>query len=111
VDDGYQDFYNLAFPILKKYEVPATDFLTTDFIDKRIWLWHDLLNFGLKNTPNTDFTLDGRVFDLTDQLGKIKLKSYLDGVCTSVTTTERDELINQVLKELRVNVRERPTSK
>ena len=47
VDDGYQDFYNLAFPILKKYEVPATVFFTTDFIDKRIWLWHDLLNFGL----------------------------------------------------------------
>jgi len=47
VDDGYQDFYNLAFPILKKYEVPATVFFTTDFIDKRIWLWHDLLNSNL----------------------------------------------------------------
>jgi len=110
VDDGYQDFYRLAFPILRKYEFPATVFLTTEFIDKRIWLWHDILNFGIKNTANTDFTLDGRVFDLTNQQGKIKLKSHLDGVCTSVSTTERDELINQVLKELGVRVPEQPTS-
>src|SRR3972149_1640804 len=24
VDDGYQDFYDLAYPILKRYSIPAT---------------------------------------------------------------------------------------
>ncbi len=110
VDDGYEDFYTNAYPLLKKYEVPATIFLTTDFIDKKIFLWHDLLNFGIKNTFNTDFALDGRVFDLTNQLGRIKLKLYLDGVCTSVTPGERDKLINQVLRELHVTVPEGPVS-
>ena len=99
VDDGYQDFYNVAFPILRKYHVPATVFLTVDFIDKRIWLWHDFLNFAIKNTRMINFGLNGRVFDLTDEREKAELKRDLDGICTSVPTAERDAFTHQVHKK------------
>ena len=109
VDDGYQDFYSIAFPILRKYNVPATLFLTVDFIDKGIWLWHDLLNFGINNTSRADFTLNGKVFDLRNRRGRAELKLSLDRICTSCTTTEKDEFISQVLKELGVNAPEHAT--
>jgi len=32
-DDGYRDNYENAYPILKRYHIPATVFLATDFID------------------------------------------------------------------------------
>ena len=38
-DDGYMDNYTDAFPILKKYSVPAIIFLATDFVDGKMWIW------------------------------------------------------------------------
>jgi len=45
IDDGYRDAYEIAFPILTKYKVPATLFVATDFIDRKIWLWTDKLRY------------------------------------------------------------------
>ena len=41
VDDGHEDFYRIAFPILKKHKVTATLFVITDFIEQKLWLWTD----------------------------------------------------------------------
>jgi peptidoglycan/xylan/chitin deacetylase (PgdA/CDA1 family) len=51
-DDGYRDNYLHAFPILQKYQVPATVFLTTGCIDKRSLLWCDRLDFAILTTKN-----------------------------------------------------------
>jgi len=40
-DDGYMDNYLYAFPVLKIYDIPATIFLTTDFIGTRHAFWWD----------------------------------------------------------------------
>lgn len=40
-DDGYMDNYLCAFPVLKRHGIPATIFLTTDFIGKRHAFWWD----------------------------------------------------------------------
>lgn len=42
-DDGYADFFNIAYPILKKYDVPVTIFLSTDYINNE-GKWDDRLN-------------------------------------------------------------------
>ncbi len=47
VDDGYRDFYQYAYPILKKYQVPATLFVTTGFIERKLWLWPDKITWLL----------------------------------------------------------------
>lgn len=37
-DDGYEDFYTNAFPILKKYQMKATIYIIIDFINKKGFL-------------------------------------------------------------------------
>ncbi|HAM52022.1 MAG TPA: polysaccharide deacetylase [Nitrospiraceae bacterium] len=42
-DDGYQDFYDNAYPVLKMYGFPSTVFLVSDFIGKEnLWDYQEL---------------------------------------------------------------------
>ncbi len=38
-DDGYQDNYDIAYPILKQMDVPFAIYVTTGFIDNRLPMW------------------------------------------------------------------------
>ncbi len=58
IDDGYSDAYHTAFPLLKKYSVPATLFVITDFLDGKCWLWTDLMRYALINSPVRDIDVD-----------------------------------------------------
>ena len=45
IDDGYSDAYDIAFPLLRERNLPATVFVVTDFVDQRRWLWTDKLRY------------------------------------------------------------------
>ncbi|MBK7966363.1 MAG: polysaccharide deacetylase family protein [Bacteroidetes bacterium] len=43
-DDGYENNYKFAFPILKKYNAPATIFLISSLINSNNPTWYDLID-------------------------------------------------------------------
>lgn len=49
IDDGYEDFYSVAFPLLKQFDLPATLFVTTGFVNGEQWLWPDKVDWLLHN--------------------------------------------------------------
>jgi peptidoglycan/xylan/chitin deacetylase (PgdA/CDA1 family) len=56
-DDGYKDNYLLAYPILKRYGVPATIFLATGHIDSGIPFWWDRVSYAMHHSNREDLDL------------------------------------------------------
>ena len=46
-DDGWLDNFEHAFPVLKRYQLPATIFLATDYINGNKSLWSDSIPYSL----------------------------------------------------------------
>ncbi len=59
VDDGYRDFLEVAYPVLRRYEVPATVFVVSQFMRGDFWLWFDRLRFVFENAAAQDFSVIG----------------------------------------------------
>ena len=56
-DDGFDDNFRNAFPILKETGVPATIFLTTSFIDGQRTIWFEALAYRVMCAPPTTVRL------------------------------------------------------
>lgn len=84
-DDGYLDNYTHAYPILKKYGLPATIFITTGYIGSNRLFWWDKLALTLKAARDKKInwqTLPSSLF--TDELKGLLSKAATQG--TSLTS-------------------------
>lgn len=70
-DDGYENNYQYAYPILKRMELTATVFVTTDFVLEHRPLWVDRLEYacGAGNAPRN--VKEKRDNELRDALKKL----------------------------------------
>lgn len=74
VDDGYRDFHDHAFPELRRRGMPAVLFVTTGFVDGRVWMWWDKVTYLLEAAAGDAVTvrvagrtLAGRLRDHADR--------------------------------------------
>jgi peptidoglycan/xylan/chitin deacetylase (PgdA/CDA1 family) len=58
-DDGFDDNFQNAFPILYSLDVPATIFLSTGYIGGDTTFWYDRLAHLILRAPECDLTING----------------------------------------------------
>ncbi|MEQ1656005.1 MAG: polysaccharide deacetylase family protein [Nitrospira sp.] len=103
-DDGYKDNYEVAFPILQEFNLPATIFLTTGVIGSGVTLWHDKVFEAFRRTIASSFESAG----VSGSLKTIKdkqqcLDRFLVGL-RALPPNERDRQVQGLLQALNVDL-------
>ncbi|MFD2228573.1 polysaccharide deacetylase family protein [Alkalimarinus sediminis] len=103
-DDGYEDFYLNAFPVLQALSLPTTVFVTTGFVSNETWLWPDKIKYMLSESQigtlfvpelNTTFTLK------TD---KLRAWHSIADYCLTIPNKQKNPFINDLAIKLSVTL-------
>lgn len=70
-DDGYQDHYSIAYPILRSLQIPATFFITTEIIGERKLYWWDVVAYLIKKCRKPSIVINGHEYTLQNNRLKI----------------------------------------
>lgn len=112
-DDGWRDNYQVAFPLLKENDLPATIFLATNLIDGRQWFWEERIKYllahffhvlerGLMPTQSLERIRDTLVsYGLQGLLeqNKQSLPPYLTDVVRKLSATN-EEILSRTMESL-----------
>jgi len=95
-DDGYKDNYELAYPVLKKYNCPFAIYVTTDFPDKKASMWWYVLEAILK--ANDELVLgDGTKLPALTTDEKNKAFDYIRSALFNAKGEDMKKLVRQLL--------------
>ncbi len=70
-DDGYQDNYSIAYPILKSLQIPAIFFICTEMVWERKLCWWDVLAYLIKQCRKPSIVINDNEYILKNNRLKI----------------------------------------
>jgi len=93
-DDGYRDNYDLAYPILKAYSIPAIFFVCPGLVDTARLAWWDLIAYFVKKSQKQSITIRGENLPLGARKSAAitTLQGWMKKKPGSETATLLDEL-------------------
>jgi peptidoglycan/xylan/chitin deacetylase (PgdA/CDA1 family) len=111
VDDGYADFYDIAFPLLCRYEIPCTFFVTSNFIGGQKWLWPDKLAWILAHRDEyPDLHVTDRVITGGARSSAPRLWTEILTLLRHVDFERLENELCQLARQLELEVPERPVA-
>lgn len=102
-DDGYRDVYTHAFPILKKYQIPATIYLSAEAIEMNQIAWYDRVFLALSVAPGDklDLMLDRpRRFLLPTAASRLRSAEEIISYLRTIPDDERKEFCMALEKQV-----------
>jgi peptidoglycan/xylan/chitin deacetylase (PgdA/CDA1 family) len=106
-DDGFRNVLTDAAPVLKHFGIPATLFVTTDFVFRGEMLWPDRLIAAISLTRELRLEVsvagETRAFEISSREEKLRVNAMLNALCKSLSQPERLKLLDQIMERLHVD--------
>ena len=97
-DDGFENNYSVAAPILEKLKIPATFYITTDFVDRNQMSWIDRIEYCLEKvrsgTVRFKWSTGAQRFSTPQE--KISICDDIRKHVKNDPTISQDELVREV---------------
>ena len=108
IDDGYRDFYDIAFPVLKKFDVPATLYVVTGFVDGENWIWTDKARYILANTSmdRCELVVGSKKIEasLIDVESRLKAAGSINSELKKMPDGEKDLILRNIASQMEITV-------
>jgi peptidoglycan/xylan/chitin deacetylase (PgdA/CDA1 family) len=104
-DDGYRDNYQNALPVLERYGLPATIFLTTGNLDSREPMWFEQLAAAIQKSLRdfVDLEIDsGRRYWLRTSAERLECLDRVFSIFRDLPDAERRIWLPKILQKLAV---------
>jgi peptidoglycan/xylan/chitin deacetylase (PgdA/CDA1 family) len=113
VDDGYRDFYLVASPIFRSFQIPVTLYLPTDFLDRKSWMWGDRVQYAFHRTAakTVEIRLGGPQparFDLRSVDARRRAAGMVKAAGKKMRAAERSRMLAELVAALRVPLPDDP---
>ncbi|HEY6476333.1 MAG TPA: polysaccharide deacetylase family protein [Polyangia bacterium] len=106
-DDGYRDYHDLAYPVLRELGIPTLVFLATSFLDDEGMLWTDAVQWAALSTrrdqvrlPWPDRSTKGSAIALPDSGARAALGARARDHLKKLPDDERRAAMAALLDEL-----------
>jgi peptidoglycan/xylan/chitin deacetylase (PgdA/CDA1 family) len=85
IDDGYYDHAQIAGPVFAEFDCPVTTFVVSGFLDRKLWLWWDRIDYVLTNSRRTsiEVSIDDHVssLSLSDRVARDRFRNSFIEYC------------------------------
>ena len=105
-DDGFQNNYFNAAPILDKYKCPSTFYVCAGMINTDLMFWVDIIEDCLNRTKKTAVRIhlaEDAVLYLRDDDEKIQAIDTVKKYCKKVASPVKDRILDELIEETDVS--------
>ncbi len=100
-DDGFENNYSIAAPILKDLDISATFYVSTEFIDKNYMSWIDYIEYCFEITKLGKLSLpwERNKFEFKNNTDKIRILDYLRNRVKVDMSIDLNQLVSSIFNQ------------
>jgi len=102
-DDAFKNVHDVALPILKKYDLPSTFFITTGFVESEKLFWVDRVEHMINYPKNSFIELsmhEKRFWPISNNEDKLYAMNTIKSILKKLNPNARDKMIKDLESQI-----------